>query len=204
MDTQLTLVDMTAPLPQREARTVLLFSRDSLMNTTLRIRGTQSTVYVVKTNFKSTRTTVSRMIPGSDQGAVEVARIDRNDIFPDKVTFEGFPSMKLNSWLKKQSFTDPAQSKADSPKKYVWKPTNLREIALYEEDMPLRPIAWFRASAPDESASLSLQSEAEVIQDAVLTSLIIVEQRYRVESKWARVGDGVGQLIAQPLHAATM
>jgi len=183
MDTQLTLVDLEAPLPERSARTVLLFTRDSLLNTTIRIRGTDSAVYVVKTNATSSRTVVSRMIPGSEQGAAQVVRIDRNELFPDKITFGGFPTMKMSDWLKKQSFSDPARA-GDRATQYVWKPTNAREIALYIEDVPFRPIAWFRASIPGvESASLSLQAEAEVIQDAVLASLIVVEQRYRIQSK---------------------
>ena len=50
--------------------------------------------------------------------------------------------------------------------------------------MPFTPVAWFRASIPSvESATLSLQPEAEPFQDAVLASLIIVEQRYRVKSR---------------------
>ena len=57
---------------------------------------------------------------------------------------------------------------------------------LYKEDMPLSPIAWFRSSSRSgdaELASLSLQPEAERMQDAVLASLIIVEQRYRIKDK---------------------
>jgi len=50
--------------------------------------------------------------------------------------------------------------------------------------MPFRPIAWFRASIRGvEAATLALQEEAESMQDAVLASLIIVEQRYRVKDK---------------------
>lgn len=150
MDTQLTLVDIDAPLPERSARTVLSFTRDSLLNTTLLIPGTDSVVYVVKTNATSSRTTISRMVPGSEQGVVEVVRIDRNELLPSKITFEGFPPTKLGNWLKKRTFTDPCvvrffmsgmraltpsdipfRARADdgSPR-YVWKPTNTREIAV--------------------------------------------------------------------------
>ncbi|THH29023.1 hypothetical protein EUX98_g5162 [Antrodiella citrinella] len=184
MDTQLTLVDVDAPLPDRHARTVLTFSRDSLLNTTLRIRGSEHVVYVIKTNATSSRTVVNRMIPGSEQAVVQAVRIDRNELLPDKVTFEGFPVIKMKDWLKKRSFKDPRAQNRDEATQYIWKPTNLREIALYIEDMPFLPVAWFRASVPGvESASLSLQAEAEPIQDAILASLIVVEQKYRVRSK---------------------
>lgn len=88
---------------------------------------------------------------------------------------------------------------------FVWKPTNTREIAvckttrfkvalltnwpqLYKEDFPVSPIAWFRSSSlagvgEPEPAYLALKPEAEIMQDAVLASLIIVEQRYRVQNK---------------------
>ena len=107
MDTQLTLVDLAAPLPERTARTVLSFSKDSLLNTTLSIRGTESVVYVVKTNVTSSRTTINKMIPGSERGAVEVVRIERNELLPNRIVFEGFPPRKLGSWLKKRAFSDP-------------------------------------------------------------------------------------------------
>ncbi|TCD64189.1 hypothetical protein EIP91_004465 [Steccherinum ochraceum] len=183
MDTQLTLVDFDAPLPERSARTVLSFTRDSLLNSTLRISGTDSTVYVIKTNATSSRTIVSRMIPGSSEGVAEVVKIERNDILPSKITFEGALPMKTSTWLKKQTFSDPARPD-DRSVQYVWKPTNGREIALYIADMPFRPIAWFRSSIPlVEPATLSLQPEAEPIQDAVIASLIVVEQKYRVLNK---------------------
>ncbi|TCD64190.1 hypothetical protein EIP91_004466 [Steccherinum ochraceum] len=198
MDSQLTLVDSSAPLPERSAQTVFTFSRDSLLNATLRILGTDSTVYVIKTNTTTTRTVVSRMIPGSAKGVVEVVKIERNDILPNKITFEGFPSMKLNNWLKKQTFSDPARPNVTT--QYVWKPTSAREVALYITDMPLRPIAWFRSSIPSvEPATLSLQPEAEPIQDAVVASLILVEQQYRADSKHYSARGNLSYIICAPV-----
>ncbi|KAK7679597.1 hypothetical protein QCA50_017308 [Cerrena zonata] len=188
MDSQLTLVD-TSVLPDREASSTLIFSPDSLLNTTLSLRGTNRPVYKVQTSGNATRTEVFRIIPGSVREPPLVVRINRNEIFPDKITFHGVPTLKTNQWLKKNTFTNPHVENASysgSSKRFVWKPTNTREIALYKEDFPSSPIAWFRSSSlcgEPEPAYLALKSEAENMQDAVLASLIIVEQRYRVKHK---------------------
>lgn len=106
MDSQLTLVD-TSVLPDRRANSVLVFSRDSLLNTTLYLRGTNRPVYKVQTNSKTTRTEVLRIVPGSDQEPPLVVRINRSEIFPDKITFAGVPTLRTKQWLKKNTFIDP-------------------------------------------------------------------------------------------------
>lgn len=58
---------------------------------------------------------------------------------------------------------------------------------LYRADTPFgtSPIAWFRSELRGvESASLSLEPEAERMESAVIASLIIVEQKYRVKNKY--------------------
>jgi len=183
MDTQLTLVDFSA-LPEREASTLFTFSRDSLLNTTIHLPGTAQPTYVVQTNPTATQTKIFRRIPGSTEGSVLAAQINRNDFLPDKIMFAGGESVKTSNWLSRKSFCDPFKISDPQAPRFVWKPTNAREIALYAENMPFRPIAWFRASIRGvEAATLALQEEAESMQDAVLASLIIVEQRYRVKDK---------------------
>ncbi|CAL1703145.1 unnamed protein product [Somion occarium] len=186
MDSQLTLVDNII-LPEREASTVLTFTRDSLLNSTLHLRGTSRVAYVIQTNNHSTRTEIRKIIPGNDESPV-VVRIDRSDLLADKITFTGIPSMKISQWLKSKKFTDPYASSTtnSAPMRYVWKPTSASEIALYREDIPFRPIVWFRSSLRSvEPAYLALQPEAESLQDVVLASLVIVEQRYRVKDRMA-------------------
>ncbi len=60
-------------------------------------------------------------------------------------------------------------------------------MKLYPANLPFggRPIAWFKCSLRDvEPASLSLEPEAEVMENAVIASLIVVEQKYRVKNKY--------------------
>lgn len=59
-------------------------------------------------------------------------------------------------------------------------------MKLYPANLPFggRPIAWFKCSLRGaELASLSLEPEAEVMINAVIASLIVVEQKYRVQNK---------------------
>ncbi|KAI0074688.1 hypothetical protein K474DRAFT_1665128 [Panus rudis PR-1116 ss-1] len=191
MDTQLTLVDYAAPFPEREADSVLTFSRDSLLDSTLSLQGTNSVVYTIQTTPATELTTIRRYVPGSVEDPFVVVKIERNDFLSDQVTFGDLPRMKTNKWLKKRSFCDPRACDVEGAPRYVWKPTNAREIALYHDVSSLSsliPIAWFRSSfGTGEPATLSLQPETRDIQDAVLASLIIVEQRYRVKDKRANV-----------------
>ncbi len=63
---------------------------------------------------------------------------------------------------------------------------------LYDQQNPLAtPVAWFRAAYQNnvdgleltEMPALSLQPEVESIAHIVLTSLMIVEQKYRMRSQ---------------------
>lgn len=121
MDSQLTLVDNII-LPEREASTVLTFTRDSLLNSTLHLRGTSRVAYVIQTNNHSTRTEIRKIIPGNDESPV-VVRIDRSDLLADKITFTGIPSMKISQWLKSKKFTDP----------YVLLSVNIQTLDTYND-----------------------------------------------------------------------
>ena len=77
MDSQVTLVG-TSSASNREANSVLVFSRDSLLNTTLFLRGTDRPVYKVETKGNAARTELYRTIPGSGQEPPIVVRIIRS------------------------------------------------------------------------------------------------------------------------------
>lgn len=82
---------------------------------------------------------------------------------------------------------------------------------LYAEENPFVPVAWYRtakrtspvAAAGDviEPPSLSIQPEGERIQDFVLASLLIVEQKYRMAAKSVRVATGFRNAPATPVPA---
>ena len=66
-------------------------------------------------------------------------------------------------------------------------------LQLYTEANPFSPIAWFRTAhrrivdgvEVQEPPILSLQPEAEAIQEYVMGSLLLVEQKYRMKSQRA-------------------
>ncbi|TCD64204.1 hypothetical protein EIP91_004438 [Steccherinum ochraceum] len=180
--TSRSLPDASAPLPERDAATTLTFSRDSLLHTTLLTRGTDNTVYVIDTNKTQDRTVIRRAYPGNEAAFSEVVRIERNTLSHDKITFQGFPARNVSAWLRRLSFSDPVPPSAEAPR-YIWRATHAREIALYTQDDASEPIAWFRASSLSEpSPTLSLQPGAYHIQDAIVASLVVVEQRHRLHS----------------------
>ena len=66
---------------------------------------------------------------------------------------------------------------------------------LFNEANPSLPVAWFRTAhrrqidgvEVQEAPSLSLLSEAEAVQEYVMGSLLLVEQKYRMVSQRANI-----------------
>ena len=98
MDSQITLVGDTS-LPDRAASTVFNFTRDSLLNAKLHLRGSERATYVISTNSRATCTEVRKYIPGGAAQMVLSVSIERSELFPNKVTLEGYPPIKINKWI---------------------------------------------------------------------------------------------------------
>ncbi|OBZ75258.1 hypothetical protein A0H81_04960 [Grifola frondosa] len=149
-----TLTLVTAVLPDRYARSTVL--------------------YTIKSNKSLTRTelcSVDHSSGNGSDGAVRLACIERNEILSDKITFPGSAPTKISNWLKHRGFSVSSDDAAAI--RYIWKPTNRREIALYAEQNPFTPVAWFRAAHRAQSEGiwsieppyLAVQPEAERILD---------------------------------------
>lgn len=94
MNSQLTLVNVPNPSPAENI--TLIFDRDDMMNTTLRIRSTYLPSYFVVTLDNTT--TIST-------GDCLLATVTRRKFRPDQITFPGLPPMKVGSWLKAPSLS---------------------------------------------------------------------------------------------------
>lgn len=89
-NSQLTLVDIGSPAPQDE-NIILIFDRDDMSRTTLRIRGNHLPSYSVNTHDYTT-TVYAR--------DVLLATVTRRKFRRDQITFPGSMPMYLGSWLK--------------------------------------------------------------------------------------------------------
>ncbi|KAI0738084.1 hypothetical protein C8Q80DRAFT_1276098 [Daedaleopsis nitida] len=105
MDSQATLVDPTE-LPDRYAHTELLFSRDSLTNADLVVRGRTTVVYTIRTPGKSLSRTELCHIEGAEERPVVVACIERNEILPDTIRYRDWPRMKYEELAETQELCD--------------------------------------------------------------------------------------------------
>ncbi|TFK78676.1 hypothetical protein K466DRAFT_64360 [Polyporus arcularius HHB13444] len=125
MDSQITLVN-AAELPDRFAHTEFVFDRDSLTNANLRLRGGSAVMYTIRTTGRSYSSTELHKM--EDGESFKLASIRRNEVFPDTTTFLGGAPVRTKKWIKHKTFTVPVPGIGE--KTYVWKPTNLREIAV--------------------------------------------------------------------------
>ncbi|KAI0792453.1 hypothetical protein C8Q75DRAFT_731676 [Abortiporus biennis] len=174
---------------------------------------TNSPAYIIESNRTASRTEIRRVVPITAQFVtlfpmdpfstvisenpvrretsdlvdeqVVVSRILRNELLPDVIEFSGIRSMQRKKWLKHQRFFDPHFQAGDENKTYfVWRPVDRRQLELYSESSS-QIIARFWTHIPGvEAAKLALiRPEAEAMFEAVITSLILVEQKYRVKEK---------------------
>jgi len=84
---------------------------------------------------------------------------------------------------------------------YTWKTNDARQIALYHEHDPNSPIAWFQPSKREfmtrgrilSRALLALEISGEAVIDAVVVSLLVVQQGLRMQDNRWRKSSGIGQ-----------
>jgi len=189
-ESQITLVDTS---PYGTPHAVVSFVRDDMKSTKI-LSATEEVLYSVTTDaLTNAHTTVFRGDATTTNGAeevVKIAEIKRKDLREDRIKFEGSTSsVKLSKWLHGTNgkWSDFPVSFEWQSKTYTWKANSVRQIALYDSADDRTPIAWFQTSRKEDiqgvpthvRALLALQSEGQEILDAVVISLLIVEQRLR-------------------------
>ncbi|KLO19653.1 hypothetical protein SCHPADRAFT_935147 [Schizopora paradoxa] len=195
-----TKVHSYAPASMNAPSSVVSFSTGSVNNTTV-LSSSEQPLYTITTDAVSnSHTKILRGGPslqdptsmGVSSGGIElVAEIKRRDLLPDVIRFADWSSSrKLKSWIHGASgkASDFPTSFEWNDLKYTWKTNEARQIALYNDIRPSSPIAWFQCGSgssrpmPGHTRTrdlLVLQPEAESILDAVLVSLVVVEQSLR-------------------------
>lgn len=103
MDSQATLINVPPPytfLPQPPAgHTILDFDLDNMNNTVITYRGTGRRAYAVESNALATKTRIYRY--QDEGGPVLIASVERNNVGPDRIQFEGSArAMRVGQWLK--------------------------------------------------------------------------------------------------------
>jgi len=213
MESQITLVDTSA---YGTPHTVLIFARDDMKNTRIfadpgrlssTVQATQPPLmYSVETDRKSDTQTVVRR--GGTDGPV-VVFVRRRELLGDTIAWgEGGTAGKLNKWLRGEGgkwSEFPVSFECESVK-YTWRANSTRQVALYHEDDPHAPIAWFQTSRQQDidgvpticSALLALAatvSEQQTLCDAVIVSLLVVEQGLRIKDSRYRAWGSTGRMI---------
>jgi len=193
-ESQMTLVDTSAFGAPND---VVSFLRDSMRNTTI-LSSDERLLYSVNSDPHTNAWT--RICKGESKEVI--AEVKRKDLRPDRIKFGGNPSVKLSSFMKGQNnkWSDFPVSFEWNSSTYTWKTNSSRQIALYHEDDPVAPVAWFQTSRKQVidgvptfvRALLALQSEAHAILDGIIISLLVVEQGLRVTDDRYKKMRGVG------------
>ncbi|KAF8557647.1 hypothetical protein OG21DRAFT_1520355 [Imleria badia] len=197
MDSQLTLVHVPGPTPSKE-NIVLIFDRDDMMNTTLRIRGTYLPSYFVDTldNTTTIRT-----------GDYLLATFTRRKFRPDQITFPGHPPMKLGSWLKSPTLlSSPLEFRACG-RRFEWRQDLLGQVVLCESGRPGNHLAWFSKSRRNlgprdchmmHAAYLAIKPEVVEMTDMIVLSCLLVGQKLRVMHIAGQWGETVWDMLVLP------
>lgn len=82
--------------------------------------------------------------------------------------------------------------------------THYTQLSVYPEENSFVPVAWYRTAKRSqvvggdivEPPSLSLQPTVESVQDHVLSSLLIIEQKYRMGDKRIVLADRIRNTYA--------
>ncbi|KAI0713743.1 hypothetical protein C8Q76DRAFT_469026 [Earliella scabrosa] len=189
LDSFTSLATMEGNLPDDHdhGHTELVFDCESLASADLRVRGGRSILYSIRSSGKSLSSSRTEVRKLEGRKAVVVACIERHDILPDTIRLRDGNTVRLRSWLRHDTFTVSFPDYGETH--YTWKPTGLREIALFEEHNSYSPVAVFRTAQlcffngvnVMMMPTLSLQPEAERIEELVLASLLVVEEKYRIK-----------------------
>lgn len=92
MNSQVTLVDPA--FPSGACSITLVYDRRDMKYTTVSRPESNEIVYKIDSDASSTRTTIYR------PGAIILATLDRRQILPNMITFQGAEPIKVSKWLK--------------------------------------------------------------------------------------------------------
>ncbi|KAJ8494312.1 hypothetical protein ONZ45_g13270 [Pleurotus djamor] len=198
-----------APLPT-EVSTFLYFSHDDVTSTTISSYDIESNttrvLYLVESR-KDMCTTVSGMSNSTPQ---PVAVIKKGALLGDKITFGGdeSKSLRVGKWLRKVKALSPFPVLFEvNGKSYTWTVNEMHQLFLYESTDLKTPIAWFKRAGnsrrpsrePSDASSfpfppsyskidplpisayLILEPRALPVQDLVVTSFLILEDKLRTQ-----------------------
>jgi hypothetical protein len=88
-------VTLTGPGAAARVSAVLTFDKDSMRNTTIRLRGHDEALYTVQSSKDFTKTELLDARDGTS-----VAKIVKRDLLPDQITLRGRPTSSIKSWLR--------------------------------------------------------------------------------------------------------
>ncbi|KAF5359570.1 hypothetical protein D9756_002991 [Leucocoprinus leucothites] len=189
-DSQITLVN---PEFEREPALVLVFSRDNIKDTVMRRKGGSNEVlYKVESETSGTRTSV---YPSTSD--VPIAILELKGLFGrDRITFQGEETKNISDWLSGYGplRTFPIAFEHNG-RRYKWKPNFIRQLG--DQDT-VHPIAWFEGyklrfidgSLKGFKAFLAMEEEVVEVQDLVVLSFLIAENKMRKDMKPGTIEGG--------------
>jgi len=196
MDSQETLID-PALFAQHfyDDLTVLEFSRDSMTNSRISVRGSRYLSYVVESNRDNTTTNVYRVEGRSER--IRIASIDRGNLFPDKIILADRDPLRLSKWLKTQALSDFPARMTIGNTTYIWKKNMVGQLSMFAENEPGTPLAWFHRSRCRlvneqdvcDPAVLAVKNEVEGLE-FVLVACLILEHKIRLRVRTSGITMG--------------
>ncbi|KAF8882769.1 hypothetical protein CPB84DRAFT_1686529 [Gymnopilus junonius] len=179
-DSNASQITLVAPEPT----TTLIFSKPSVINTTLFSNG--HPLYSIATlDAAAERTTIT------DAATEEVlVTIQRRAVLADTVTFSrssepNSNSVKLKDWLKERTLeTGYSTWTVETPiGNFVWRTDKSLRLALCPEGNLDHPIAWAQLKSETDPFALILTRGTEPFREEIVASFIILEQRMRLKEK---------------------
>ncbi|KAJ7247584.1 hypothetical protein C8J57DRAFT_722101 [Mycena rebaudengoi] len=178
MDSQVTLVTNAPP-------TVLVFGANSMLSSTLFANA--SPVYALSTDARGSTTTLK-----TTGTAGLVARIARNDLFSDTVTFPNFNSgkaIKTKKWLQEVQLPDGFNASLfETPtRKYTLRRHTEYRLALFHEDLQTIAANWQPTTDASSPMTLVLAPGTEKCHPQIIAAFLLEEQKLRMEEKNRKV-----------------
>ncbi|KAJ7661752.1 hypothetical protein B0H17DRAFT_1212148 [Mycena rosella] len=178
MDSQLTLVPAT---PAHR----LLFSTDSMKNTTLLLDGAPAYTISTDSDPNHSRTEI--------RAASEVqvlARVRRKDVLPNVITFPQVTAteMRLHKWFRKTALPDGSSAHVIDTeyRQFTLKTHPVHRLALFKfrEDNLQTPVAHWQRSDGMSSLALGIQAGVPAAARAyILAAFIVWEFKLRMTEK---------------------
>ncbi|KAH0828010.1 hypothetical protein J3R83DRAFT_3658 [Lanmaoa asiatica] len=176
MDSQLTLIDTRSLTPPGDDIT-LIFDRDDMRNTTLRIRNDYLPSYLVDTHDNITTVYA---------GDALLATVTRRRFRRDQITFPGLRPMDLGGWLKAPILSPLPLVIHAHGRRLEWSQSYSGRLELHESGHPNDTLAWFSKSLRDHrnyvtrAACLTIKPEMDEMRDIIVLSCLLAEQKLRV------------------------